>query len=208
MSFTEFRFLAFFVIAFGVYWLLPRNNARKAWLLASSYLFYAGWRWEFLGLIVASTLIDFVVGRMLARKVSPGGRRLWLIISLVANLGLLSTFKYFDFFVSSGVSFLSTLGIEVSAASLGMIVPVGISFYTFQTLSYTIDVYRGKLQPIRSLLDFAVFVAFFPQLVAGPIVRASSFLPQLVSKRRFGDIAWRASLSLFLFGYIKKVCIA
>ena len=208
MIFTEFRFLLFFIVAFGVYWLLPRNGPRKLWMLVSSYAFYAGWRWEFLGLIVASTLVDFIVGRMLDRKESPGGRRLWLILSLVVNLGMLATFKYFDFFVTSGVEFLNSLGIDASPRTLGFVIPVGISFYTFQTLSYTIDVYRGNLKPIKSLLDFAVFVAFFPQLVAGPIVRASEFLPQLVSKRRFSEITWRASSALFLFGYIKKACIA
>jgi alginate O-acetyltransferase complex protein AlgI len=106
------------------------------------------------------------------------------------------------------VAFLSFLGVQVSADRLGLLLPVGISFYTFQTLSYTIDVYRGNLKPIRSLLDFAVFVAFFPQLVAGPIVRASEFLPQLDVKRRFSAVTWRASSALFLFGYVKKACIA
>ena len=208
MIFTEFRFLIFFIVAFGVYWILPRNGVRKLWMLISSYAFYAGWRWEFLGLIAFSTLVDYAVGLMLDREKAPSARRVWLILSLVANLGMLAVFKYYDFFVTSGVEFLHSLGIEASASTLGFVIPLGISFFTFQTLSYTIDVYRGNMKPVRSLLDFAVFVAFFPQLVAGPIVRASAFLPQLVSKRKFSEITWRASTALFLFGYIKKACIA
>ncbi len=208
MIFTEFRFLVFFIIAFGIYWILPRNGVRKLWMLVSSYAFYAGWRWDFLGLIAISTLVDYVVGLMLDREQSTGRRRGWLILSLVVNLGMLAIYKYYDFFVTSGIEFLGSLGIEASASTLGFVIPLGISFFTFQTLSYTIDVYRGNMKPVRSLLDFAVFVAFFPQLVAGPIVRASAFLPQLVSKRKFSEITWRASTALFLFGYIKKACIA
>jgi alginate O-acetyltransferase complex protein AlgI len=208
MIFTEFRFFFFFLLVFGVHWALRSHGLRKSWLLLASYAFYAAWRWEFLGLILASTVIDYTVGRMLARQRPPGGRRAWLVLSLVGNLGLLGVFKYFDFFVESGVELLAALGVETTAERLGFVLPVGISFYTFQTLAYTIDVYRGNLQPIRSFRDFALFVAFFPQLVAGPIVRASHFLPQLLEKKVFANVDFRAHATLFLFGYVKKACVA
>jgi alginate O-acetyltransferase complex protein AlgI len=208
MLFTEFRFIAFFALAFGVHWALRRNGWRKSWLLVCSYVFYAAWDWRFLGLILASTLIDFVAGGMLGRAAPPGGKRPWLVLSLVGNLGMLGVFKYYDFFVESGAALLGALGLDVSPARLGLVIPVGISFYTFQTLSYTIDVYRGNLTATRNLRDFALFVAFFPQLVAGPIVRAAEFLPQLDTLRRFWSIRWRQALLLFLFGYVKKACIA
>ncbi len=208
MIFTEFSFFLFFALAFGVHWALRGNGLRKSWLLLCSYVFYAAWRWEFLGLILLSTVIDYTVGRLIARERPPGGKRVWLVLSLVGNLGILGLFKYFDFFIASGVELLAAMGIETSADRLELVLPVGISFYTFQTLSYTIDVYRGHLKPVRNFRDFALFVAFFPQLVAGPIVRAAHFLPQLLKTRSFADIAFRAHAMLFLFGYVKKACIA
>jgi len=206
--FTELRFLGFFLVVFLVYWGLRWNSARKVWLLAASYLFYAGWDWRFLGLIVLSTAVDFAVGGMLARAESTRARRLLLITSLGINLGILGLFKYFDFFAASAADLLGWLGLPTSERALNLILPVGISFYTFQTLSYTIDIYRRRLEPTSSLLDFSLFVAFFPQLVAGPIVRATTFLPQLTGLRRFGEVPIRFCLTLFLAGYVKKACIA
>ncbi len=207
MIFTELRFLGFLLVVFYVYWALPKNALRKAWLLAVSYLFYAVWDWRFLSLILISTAVDYLVG--LALPSAQGrGRKALLLVSLVVNLGLLGFFKYYNFFVDSGTELFALLGLPVSDVTLEIVLPVGISFYTFQTLSYTIDVYRGRLQPTRGLLDFATFVAFFPQLVAGPIVRASDFLPQLHTARRLADVAWRAHLLLFLSGFFKKACIA
>jgi len=209
MLFTEARFLAFFAVVFGVHWALRNHRARKLWLLVASYAFYAGWDWRFLGLIVFSTLVDFVAA--LRMRAEPGGsvrRRLWLSASLAANLGVLGLFKYWDFFLTSGVEFLAYLGLGIEPRTLSLVLPVGISFYTFQTMSYTIDAYRGRLEATEDLADFALFVAFFPQLVAGPIVRASTFLPQLKAARPFAEVAGRSCLLLFLFGYIKKACVA
>jgi alginate O-acetyltransferase complex protein AlgI len=202
--FTEPRFVVFFLLAFGIHWALPGNRTRKLWLTACSYAFYAAWDWRFLGLIVLSTVVDFAVGLLLARSQEARRRKLWLGVSLVANLGLLGLFKYYNFFVESGASFLHWLGLPATDYTLAILLPVGISFYTFQTLSYTIDVYRKKLEATRSPLDFALFVGFFPQLVAGPIVRASEFLPQLVDRRVFRSVEVRACLTLFLIGFIKK----
>jgi len=203
--FTELRFFLFFAIAFGAHWALRSNRARKSWLLVCSYVFYGAWNWKFLFLIAGSTLVDYVAALQMARGAN---RRLWLGVSLVANLGALATFKYLDFFIESAVELSRWLGFEASPHTLGFILPVGISFYTFQTLSYTIDVYRGELQPVRRLDDFALFVAFFPQLVAGPIVRAIDFLPQLDAKRLWNDVRVRSCLTLFLVGFVKKACVS
>ncbi|HSL81392.1 MAG TPA: MBOAT family O-acyltransferase, partial [Thermoanaerobaculia bacterium] len=208
MLFTEPVFFAFFAAVFAVAWLERSHARRKLWLLAASYLFYAGWDWRFLSLIAVSTLVDFGVGLGLARGGRPAARRTLLVASLAVNLGILAVFKYYGFFVESAVGLLSSLGLEPAARVPEIVLPVGISFYTFQTLSYTIDVYRGKLAPVRSLTDFALFVGFFPQLVAGPIVRAADFLPQLESPPRWRDVAFRRHLTLFLVGFVKKACVA
>ncbi|MFT7462346.1 MAG: alginate O-acetyltransferase complex protein AlgI [Pseudohongiellaceae bacterium] len=208
MIFTEPRFLWFFLVVFAVYWATPRPSARKLWLLAASYTFYGAWNKKFLLLILFSTVVDYVAGRALAAEKPQSIRKRWLLLSLGTNLGLLGVFKYYDFFISEGAQLLSWMGLAVEPRLLEVILPAGISFYTFQTLSYTIDVYRRKMQPTRSLLDFALFVGFFPQLVAGPIVRAIDFLPQLASKRRFADVAVRAQLVLFMVGFIKKAVVS
>ncbi|MGD2115647.1 MAG: MBOAT family O-acyltransferase [Acidobacteriota bacterium] len=210
MLFTEPVFFLFFAAVLAAAWGTRSNRSRKLCLLAASYLFYAAWDWRFLSLILISTLVDFGVGRGLASAHGPesGRRRALLVLSLVVNLGLLGVFKYYGFFVESAVGLLSALGLEPAARVPEIVLPVGISFYTFQTLSYTIDVYRGELEPVRSLSDFALFVAFFPQLVAGPIVRAASFLPQLERRPHLEDVAFRRHLTLFLIGFAKKACIA
>ncbi len=208
MLFTEFRFLGFFLLVFAVHWLLPWNRARKLWLLAASYSFYAAWDWRFLSLIVASTLIDYSVGRGLELTDDRTRRRGLLVVSLVGNLGILGFFKYYNFFAVSAAEFTSWLGLGLPLQALEIVLPMGISFYTFQTLSYTVDVYRGRLGATHSLPDFALFVSFFPQLVAGPIVRATEFLPQLTDTRHLADIALRVPLVRFLMGYVKKACLA
>ena len=208
MLFTELRFLVFFLLAFGLHWALRSNAWRKRWLLVCSYVFYGAWDWRFCSLILASTVIDYVAGYSIARATRKSVKQAYLTLSLVFNLGLLGVFKYLNFFIESGTGFLELFGLEPGDRTLSIILPVGISFYTFQTISYTIDVYRGFLKPIRSFWDFGLFVAFFPQLVAGPIVRAVEFLPQLDTKRRFADVNVRAMVTLFLFGFIKKACIA
>ena len=179
MIFTEFRFVFFFVAVFGVYWTLTSLPARKLWLLIASYAFYAAWDWRFLSLIVVSTLVDYIAGLQLVKEETALGRRFWVIASVVTNLGMLGFFKYFGFFLDSAEQFFDLLGLAYSRPSLTVILPVGISFFTFQTMSYSIDIYRRRLPATHNLLDLALFVAFFPQLVAGPIVRAAAFLPQL-----------------------------
>lgn len=208
MIFVELRFFFFFAAVFLVYWTLPRNFTRKLFLLVSSYVFYGAWNWKFLSLILVSTIVDYLVGLQLPKAESRQRRRGLLLCSLITNLGLLGTFKYFNFFVDSAADLLSFLGLQANLPTLNVILPVGISFYTFQTLSYTIDIYYKKLQPTRNFLDFALFVAFFPQLVAGPIVRAAEFLPQLHRYPAFAGVDKRFCMLLFLIGFVKKACIA
>jgi alginate O-acetyltransferase complex protein AlgI len=209
MIFTQARFIVFFAVVFAVHWGLRSNQLRKWWLLAASYVFYGAWDWRFLGLLLLSTQIDFVVGGLIGRSENQRVRKRWLVSSLVAQLGILGYFKYYNFFVTSAADFLGLLGFEVHPATLNVILPAGISFYTFQTMSYTLDVYRRQQKPIDSWLDFATYVAFFPQLVAGPIVRAIDFLPQLETRRDWHKhVEVRACLSLFLIGYLKKAVLA
>lgn len=197
------------MIVFLVNWVLRANASRKIWLLSCSYFFYAAWDWRFLSLILASTLFDYVVAIwMAARADNRKTRKMLLIASIAFNLGMLGVFKYFNFFIDSAVGLLDSIGFSPHPMSLQIILPVGISFYTFQTMSYTIDVYRHQLEPRKSLLDVALFVGFFPQLVAGPIVRAIEFLPQLHETTVFKSVRWRACITLFLVGFIKKACIS
>ncbi len=209
MLFVQPLYLVFFVIVFAVYWSIRSNRWRKALLLLASYIFYGAWDWRFLSLIWVSTMVDYLVGLQLGRTEAAKPRRWLLVLSLVVNLGLLGFFKYFHFFVDSFTDLVNALGLPPPGpTTLNIILPVGISFYTFQTLSYTIDIYRRKLEPTRDLLDLALFVGFFPQLVAGPIVRAADFLPQLGSSRLFSSVDVRAALVLFLVGFFKKVCVS
>ena len=208
MIFTEFVFFLFFVVTLGVFWALRNERARKIWLLCASYFFYGYWDWRFLGLIFACTVLDYVVGLTLGRVENPTKRRLLIATSLCMNLGLLGFFKYYNFFVESGTELFRALGIPVREATLKIVLPAGISFFTFQSMSYTIDVYRRTLEPRKSFLDFATFISFFPQLVAGPIVRAKSFLPQFDVPRVFAHVDVRRALCLFVSGYFKKACLA
>lgn len=206
MNFVEPRFYLFFFIVFLVYWAMSGNRARKVWLLLASYVFYGAWDWRFLALILISTLIDYFAALLISRENPRPSRKFWLIVSLCANLGFLGIFKYFNFFIDTlnyGASFFGTY-----ISPFNIILPVGISFYTFQTMSYTIDVYRRELKPVRNFVDFALFVTFFPQLVAGPIVRASTFLPQLDTRKQFAQIEFKSCFTLFLIGFIKKSCIS
>lgn len=206
MLFVEFVFLPFYLTVFALYWRLESHVARKQWLLLASCVFYGAWDWRFLGLLGFSTLLDYGVALRLER--SGPRRKAWMTLSLIGNLGLLGFFKYFGFFVDSAVDFLGLLGFQAHRPTLAIVLPVGISFYTFQTLSYTLDVYRGSLRASRSLLDFALFVGFFPQLVAGPIVRAADFLPQLEHEKSLARVDVRAALVLFLVGFFKKACVS
>jgi len=206
MIFTSYDYLLFFVLVFALYWGIPRRSFQNLLLLVSSYLFY-GWihPW-FCALIATSTLVDYACGLGMGR--SPARKRPWLLLSLIVNLGMLAVFKYFNFFAENVQAAAGTVGLQLDPVTLRVFLPVGISFYTFQTLSYTIDVYRGKLEPRRSLLDFAVYVSFFPQLVAGPIERATHFLPQIESERRWRSDHLVQATPLIVFGYLKKLVIA
>jgi D-alanyl-lipoteichoic acid acyltransferase DltB (MBOAT superfamily) len=207
VTFTTPEFLSFFLVFFSAWWAL-RGTARKLWLLGFSYLFYGSWSLRFLALLVLSTCVDFLVGLKLGQTTDPKKRKLVLGASLCFNLGILGFFKYFNFFVDSAHALLAHVGVELPLHVLHIVLPIGISFYTFQALSYTIDVYRGVLAPTRSLLDFATFVAAFPQLVAGPIERARRMLPQVA---KLGTDATRADYSGFLLialGAFKKAVIA
>ncbi|MBF0261853.1 MAG: MBOAT family protein [Magnetococcales bacterium] len=208
MLFTEFQFLLFFAVVWVVHWNLTANTGRKLLLLAASYLFYGAWDYRFLGLIILSSAWDFFLARRIGVADSDRARRSWLIASLVSNLGLLFLFKYFNFFAQSLTDLFALFGMGVSRTTLEIVLPVGISFYTFQTLSYTIDVYKKKIEPLNDFLDLALYVAFFPQLVAGPIVRAVAFLPQLRTPRRLEDVAIKTCLVLFWIGFVKKACIS
>ena len=207
MRFDSFEFWPFFAACLLLTLLLP-HRAQNRMLLVASYAFYASWDWRFLGLLLLSTIVDYSVGLRLG-STDDARRRRWLLgASLGTNLGLLGYFKYRGFFAESLAELGQSIGITVSPFVLDVVLPVGISFYTFQTLSYTIDVYRGSIAPTRNLLDLALYVAFFPQLVAGPIERAGSLLPQVQRVRersweRIGSGAWLA-----LWGLFKKVAIA
>lgn len=208
MLFFSFKFIFFFAIVFLLYWNLSKITYRKTVLLVASYVFYAAWDYRFLSLIIFSTVLDYMIGLRLGQEDCPRRRKYWVIVSLIGNLGVLFFFKYFNFFTESFSQFLSLFSVEVEPLYLNIILPLGISFYTFQTLSYTIDVYRRKIKPEKSLLNLAIFIGFFPQLTAGPIVRANEFLPQLTLTKRLQDVAWKGAVALFFIGMFKKVVVA
>ena len=209
MLFVEFRFAWFYALAAGVYWLLANNVWRKRWLLGCSYVFYGAWDPRFCLLIVFSTAVDYLVGWRLEGEADGSRRRRWLYLSLAVNLGVLGFFKYFHFFLDTAVGLLAFLGLPTAHRStLQIILPVGVSFFTFQSLSYTIDIYRRRLHAVRDFADLALAVSFFPQLVAGPIMRAADFLPQLAAPRRLAEVDWRGCLTMFLVGFFKKACVS
>lgn len=209
MLFNSLAFMVFYLILLPIYWKIHRNiRARNFLLLAGSYYFYGSWDWRFLSLIIISTLVDFQCGKKIFVSDDKNIRRRYLFMSLLVNLGVLGTFKYFDFFISSFIDLISLFGMQANYYSLNIILPVGISFYTFQTLSYTIDIYYRKMEPSNNLLNFATFVAFFPQLVAGPIERAKALLPQIEEKTSFNFKQFREGGVLILWGLVKKVLIA
>ena len=181
MLFNSPEFLLFLPIVFGLYWFVVQRNlrAQSVLLVLASYIFYGWWDWRFLGLIAFSTVVDYFVGLRIEAAAEKRVKKQWLAVSLIVNLGLLAYFKYANFFIDSWVDAWAAAGVTMHVSSLKVILPVGISFYTFQTLSYSIDVYRGNLKPTRSLVNFAAFVSFFPQLVAGPIERASKLLSHI-----------------------------
>jgi D-alanyl-lipoteichoic acid acyltransferase DltB (MBOAT superfamily) len=210
MLFNSIDFAVFLPIVFAIYWLVPNNRIRiqNFVLLVASYVFYGWWDWRFLSLIIISSIVDFVVGIAMHRQQSEVRRKLLLIISLSVNLGLLGFFKYFNFFAESFATAFTFFDVSFEASRLNIILPVGISFYTFQTLSYSIDVYRRKLEPTRDIVGFFAFVSFFPQLVAGPIERATNLLPQFKHQREFNSESAVDGLRQILWGLFKKIVIA
>jgi alginate O-acetyltransferase complex protein AlgI len=210
MLFNSTDFAVFFIVVFFMYWFVANQNLKIQNLLIviSSYFFYGWWDWRFLSLILLSTILDYVVGNLLGNEFNPKKRKIFLWISVLINLGILVVFKYFNFFLDSLNEFLPGLRASVGFNTLQVILPVGISFYTFQTLSYTIDIYKRKLNPTKDFLAFAAFVCFFPQLVAGPIERASNLLPQFLNKRKFDYVQGLDGLKQILWGLFKKIVIA
>ncbi len=208
MSFASLTFFLFLPLVFAAHWAGRGRRWQNAVLLLASYLFYAWWDWRFCGLMLTASLSDWAVGRALGRTRAPGKRRLLLGVSLLVDLGLLGFFKYFNFFADSLALALAAAGVEINTSSLNLVLPVGISFYTFQTLSYTLDIYGGRQRPHRGLLEYLAFVSFFPQLVAGPIERARELLPQFCRRRTFSP-AWAVSgCRLILWGLAKKLLLA
>ena len=210
MLFNSIDFIIFLPIVFLIYWkiLHKKIKSQNALILVSSYIFYGWWDWRFLFLILFSTIVDFLIGQFIFKSEGNKKRKILLITSLVVNLGLLGFFKYYNFFLDNFIQAFSFFGKSISSSSLQIILPVGISFYTFQTLSYTIDIYKKKIEPSYDFLSFAAFVSFFPQLVAGPIERASQLLPQFYQKRTFDYSSSVDGLRQILWGFFKKIVIA
>ncbi|MBU2019819.1 MAG: MBOAT family protein [Bacteroidetes bacterium] len=210
MLFNSIDFAIFLPIVFLLYWYVLGKNLKwqNLFIVFASYLFYGWWDWRFLTLIFFSTIVDYFVGVWLLKEERTRNRKILLAVSIIMNLGLLGFFKYFNFFLDNLSDAFSLFGSPLSMSSLNIIVPVGISFYTFQTLSYSIDVYKKKLTPTTDFMAFAAFVSFFPQLVAGPIERASNLLPQFYIKRTFDYTKAVDGLRQILWGLFKKIVIA
>jgi len=210
MFFNSIDFAIFLPIVFLLYWFVANKNLRlqNFLIVVASYTFYGWWDWRFLSLILFSTIVDFTVGRKLHKEENTSTRKMLLWTSIIVNLGFLGFFKYYNFFLDNFVAAFSFFGTDINANSLNIILPVGISFYTFQTLSYTIDVYKRKLEPTQDFIAFTAFVSFFPQLVAGPIERASNLLPQFHRKRIFDYDKAVDGMRQILWGLFKKIVIA
>ena len=210
MLFNSLDFAIFLPIFFILYWYFTNKNLQlqNFLIVIASYIFYGWWDWRFLFLIFFSSITDYIIGKALQVTENEKYRKFLLWFSIVTNIGFLGFFKYYNFFLDSFVSAFSFFGKSISVNSLDIILPVGISFYTFQTLSYTIDVYKRKLEPAKDIISFLAFVSFFPQLVAGPIERATNLLPQFYKKRVFEYDKAVDGMRQMLWGLFKKVVIA
>ena len=210
MLFNSIDFALFLPIVFILYWFVFNNNLKRQNLLIvfASYFFYGWWDWRFLFLILFSTIIDYFVGLKLKNEERLKRRKILLWLSITVNLSLLFFFKYYNFFLDNFINAFSFFGVKINGSHLNIILPVGISFYTFQTMSYTIDVYKRKLEPTKDFIAFSAFVSFFPQLVAGPIERATHLLPQFYTKRKFEYCIAVDGMRQILWGLFKKVVIA
>ena len=207
MLFNSLQFAVFFAVVYGLY-LALNHRWQNRMLLVASYIFYGAWDWRYLSLILISTWLDYYCAIKIRESAGRARKRRFLILSIAGSLGILGCFKYYNFFAASLQALLGAFGIAIPSLYLSIILPVGISFYTFQTMSYTIDVYRGEMEPTRSFLDFALFVAYFPQLVAGPIERAKHLLPQVLSPRTVTREKVFDGCYLILWGLFQKIFVA
>ena len=215
MVFNSLQFAWFFVLVYGLYRLLPAVSSVEGahrgqnWLLLiASYYFYAAWDYRFLALLAASTIVDYSCGRLMGTMHDERRRRLVMWLSIAFNLTLLGFFKYFNFFVDNLQALFAAIGWHVDYVTLRVLLPIGISFYTFVTMSYVIDVYRRDIEPTRNFVDFAVFVAYFPHLVAGPILRATALLPQIAHPRQISAAQMREGAWLIAWGFFQKIFVA
>jgi len=209
MLFNSAEFLIFLPIVFGLYWFVFKSlRSQNLLITAASLVFYGWWDYRFLGLIIFSIFLDYICSLAIQGTDDPKRRKLFLGISLLGNLGLLAFFKYFNFFIESWVEAWAAFGVTMEVSTLRIILPVGISFYTFQTLSYTIDVYRRELRATPDFIAFTAYVSFFPQLVAGPIERAVALLPQILQPRKFDKTQAVDGIRLMIWGFVKKIAIA
>ena len=203
MLFNTLEYFLFLPITFFLYWAIKETKYQNIFILMSSYVFYGWWDWRFLFLIFLSTVVDYFVAMRIEQTHKKKSKKIYLLISIIFNLSILGFFKYYNFFIDSWIELLSKIGYQVTDVwTLKIILPVGISFYTFQTMSYSLDVYRSKIKATKDFISFASFVSFFPQLVAGPIERASNLLPQILSKRKFD---YKTLKFLNREHYIKKI---
>lgn len=210
MLFNSYSYLIFLPVVFALYWLVNKKGLRiqNLILFAAGYFFYAFWDWRFLFLLMFSTALDYFSGIMIHKAENANQKKFWFWLSIVVNLGFLGVFKYYNFFAESLSELLSGFGLQTNMWTLQVILPVGISFYTFHGLSYVIDVYKGRIVPERNLIDYSLFVCYFPLLVAGPIERATHLLPQLKRKRTFDSAQAIDGLHMIIWGLVKKIVIA
>ena len=210
MLFNSIEFAIFLPLVFIVYWHIVNNNInlQNIFIIFSSYIFYGCWNWRFLSLIIISSATDYIIGQAIYKSNCISRKKQLLLISVFINLGILSVFKYYNFFLESFAGIFSLFNFSLDVRPLTIILPIGISFYTFQTLSYTFDIYKGNCKPTENIFSFFAFVSFFPQLVAGPIERAQNLLPQFYSKRVFNYKLAVDGCRQILLGFFKKVVIA
>src|SRR5438046_9484452 len=208
MLFNSLTFVVFFILVVFLYWSIGSWTARKNLLVVASYIFYGAWNPPFAALLFSTTAMDFWLGRQIGKAKNQRSKRRWLVASVCMTISMLGLFKYGNFLLENFQWFLARVGVIYQPPHLDILLPVGISFYTFHSLSYTLDIYRGVLQPTKSLRDFVLAVSFFPQLVAGPIVRAGDFLPPPVSAPglRMGQFLW--GLLLMTLGLFEKIVLA
>jgi alginate O-acetyltransferase complex protein AlgI len=209
MLFNSFQFAYFFAALFPTYWLLRKHHRlQNLLLLSAGYYFYANWNPKFLTLLILSTVMDYGCGIAVDRIDDPRKRKMFVLLSMALNLGMLGYFKYYNFFAESLHDALLRAGLNVPLTQLNVVLPIGISFYTFQSMSYVIDVYRKDIKPTRNIIQFATFVSFFPHLVAGPIMRPTTLLPQVANPRKFNLQQFYSGAYLIFWGLTKKVVVA